>query len=117
MTEGDELLQMIREIVAHHGVPPEHKAIVTDAVARVCITVMTQPHFYEHLQIVIALREQNEMLRQQLAQLSAVVYRANLKPPVKRRPAKKTAAKPVARSPKITTKSATKAFKKGASGR
>ena len=115
MTEGDELLEMIREIVAHHGVPPEHRAIVTDAVAQVCITVMTQPHFYERLRVVNVLREQNEMLRQQLMQVSAVVYRGNLRPPVKKRaPAKKKA---VARSPRIATKSATKAFKKGASGR
>jgi hypothetical protein len=115
--EGDELLTMIREIVAHHGVPPAHRAIVTDTAARVCIAVMTQPHFYERLRIVYALREQNEMLRQQLAQVSALVYRAGLQP-TKRAPAKKRAAKkPVVRSPKITAKSATKAFKKGASGR
>ena len=115
MTEGDELLAMIREIVTHHGVPPQHRAVVTDTAARVCIAVISQPHFYENLSIVIALRQQNEMLRQQLAQVSALVYRANLvpKPPPKKRPAKK----PVVRSPKITTKAATKAFKRGASGR
>ena len=118
MTEGDELLGMIREIVEFHGVPREQQAVVIDTAARVILTVMTQAHFYERLKIVNDLRVQNDMLRQQLAQVSAVVYRAGLQQPVKRAPVKKRAAKkPVARSPKITTKSATKAFKKGASGR
>jgi hypothetical protein len=119
MTEGDELLEMIREIVAHHGIAPAQRAIITDTTARVCIAVMTQPHFYERLKIVLALRQENDLLRQQLAQLSAVIYRSNLKPSVKKRPAKKRAPakKAVARSPKVTVKSATKAFKKGASGR
>lgn len=111
--EGDELLEMVREIVTFHGVPPQHKAIVIDTAARVCITVMSQPHFYELLKPFMDLRQQNEMLRQQLAQVSALVYRANLKPPVKKRAPKK----PVVRSPKIATKKATAAFKKGASGR
>ena len=113
MTEGDELLEMIREIVAFHGVPPAQRAVITDTAARVCITVMTQPHFYEQLKPFMDLRQQNEMLRQQLAQVSALVYRANLKPPVKKRVPKK----PVVRSPRVTTKAATKAFKRGAAGR
>jgi len=120
-TDGDELLGMIREIVDFHGVPEAHKAVVVDTAGRVILTVLTSPHFYERLKFVNDLRVQNEMLRQQLAQVSALVYRANLQP-VKKRPikraAKKTAAKPVVRNPRvITNKTATKAFKKGASGR
>ena len=117
-TDGDELLGMIREIVEFHGVPRQHQAVVVDTAARVILTVLTTPHFYERLKFVNDLRIQNEMLRQQLAQVSALVYRANLQP-VKKRAVKKTPAKKaVARNPRvITNKSATKAFKKGASGR
>jgi len=115
-TDGDELLGMIREIVDFHGVPEAHKAVVVDTAGRVILTVLTSPHFYERLKFVNDLRVQNEMLRQQLAQVSALVYRANLQP-VKKRPikraakktaAKKTAAKPVVRNPRvITNKTAT----------
>lgn len=116
MTEGDELLQMIREIVAFHGVPPAQRAVVSDVAARVVVMVLQQPHFYQNLKVVLDLRQQNDLLRQQLAHVSALVYREGLKrQPVKKRPPVKKAVG--TRAPKVTVKSATKAFKKGASGR
>ena len=126
MTEGDELLAMIREIVAFHGVAPQQQAVVSDAAARVVLTVLSNPHFYNNLSVVLALRQQNEMLRQQLANVSALVYRANLQPkktPAKKAPAKKRAAakRPVAKAPTIKVKGSTaanrQAFKQGYKGR
>lgn len=121
MTEGDELLAMIREIVAFHGVAPQQQAVVSDAAARVVLTVLSNPHFYNNLSVVLALRQQNEMLRQQLANVSALVYRANLQPQPKKptkRPAKKKA---VAKSPAVKVKGSTaanrQAFKQGYKGR
>ena len=121
-TQGDELLAMIREAVAHHGVPPQHRAIVVDTAARVAMMVMSEPRYYNNLSVVLALREQNALLRQQLANVSALVYRANLQPQPKKAPAKKRAAKrPVAKAPTIKVKGSTaanrQAFKQGYKGR
>ena len=95
--EGDELLAMVREAVRIHGVPPAQQAAVTEVVGRAIVTVMSQPRFYNNLKVVLELRDENAILRQQLANLSATVYRAGMvrsKPPTKRPTGpRKTAAK------------------------
>ena len=109
MNQGDELLAMVREAVRAHAVPREQQSAVTELVARVAVTVMSQPRFYRNLRVVLDLQDENAVLRQQLANLSAVVYRSGMvrKPAKPRRkvPAKKAAVKKAAAATSITVAS------------
>lgn len=121
MTEGDELLALIRQAVAESHVPRPYQDVVTELVARTAITVMTQPRFLQRLTIVMELQAENAALRQNLAVLTAMVNRHQ--PPTVKRPRKKAPAKKKAvakRAPSVRVKGSTsanrQAFKQGYRG-
>ena len=123
MTEGDELLALIRQAVAESHVPRPYQDVVIELVARTAITVMTQPRFLQRLTVVMELQAENAALRQNLAVLTAMVNRfqpaaASVKRPRKKAPAKKKAV--AKRAPAVRVKGSTasnrQAFKQGYRG-
>jgi hypothetical protein len=117
--EGDELLGIIRQYV-HGRVPPAFEETTVEIVATTLVTMMSEPHFYNHLRVVIDLQRRIVQLEaslrryQQKAPRAPSAARPRVAP--KKAPAKKTAApKKVSKKPPLPYN--VRQFKKGAAGR
>src|SRR4051812_1364652 len=64
-SEGDDLLQHVREFVRGR-VPPHQEELITELVGKTVVVVMTTPAFYNHLIIIQQLQLENWNLRQAL---------------------------------------------------
>ena len=109
--DTDPLWRYIHDIV-NERVPPEHRAAVTDLVARTTVHILTTPEFLYGLRIVQELQHENAQLRHAVMTLQARPRKA---PAKKRAPVKAVAKKAAPR--KTATAKNTRAFKQGRSGR
>jgi len=117
--EGDELLGVIRQLV-HGRVHPSQEEATVEIVAQTVILIMSDPHYYNHLRIVIDLQSRIVQLERAIA-----MYQQNLVPrpqgAQKRVVAKKAAARKGPAKPRPTKKPSrsynVKEFRKGLGGR
>jgi hypothetical protein len=115
MTEGDELLAMIRQAVADYGVPPSQQPFITDMVARIAVTVMTDPRFLYRLSVVLQLQEENQALRHHIAMMQTPT-RSKAAPRKKASPKKRVVKKAPAVQVRGSTKANRQAFRQGYRG-
>ena len=117
-TDTEPLWRYIHEIV-NERVPVEHRAAVTDLVAKTTVHILTTPDFLYGLRIVQELQYENAQLRQAIVTLQAAGAAARSRPrkaPAKKAAARKMPAKKAAPRKTATAKN-TRAFKQGRAGR
>lgn len=113
--ESDALLAMIQQYVRGR-VPPAAEDAVVEAVCHAVVAVMSEPRFYNNLQIVIDLRRQVMQAEQLIA-----IYQQNSRQGHPSQPSpqarKKLPTKPVKKTnKKPPLPHNVKAFKRGAAG-
>jgi len=120
-TESEDLWRYIHGIV-NERVPVEHRATVTDLVAKTTVHILTTPEFLFGLRVVQELQAENEQLRRAVVSLQTAYM-----PAPRARPRKATAKKATAKKATAPKKAAakrpaakrsnTRAFKQGRAGR